>query len=54
MAPDWVGEVLFCERMGWTYDELMEAPDWWVQRARLFFNVRDEYGAELQKAATKR
>jgi hypothetical protein len=49
VAPDWVGDVVFCELMGWTYDELMDAPSWWVERAKLFFGVRAEWRNQKSK-----
>jgi len=41
VAPRWMPEVLLAEAFGWTYDEIREAPDWFVQRCLLYINEKN-------------
>ena len=46
IVPDWLREVLLAERFGWDYDQIQDAPDWWLQRALLWLDVRAAVAAK--------
>jgi len=33
-------DILLCEAFGWTYDEVGDAPHWFVERALLWLDAR--------------
>ena len=36
-------QLRVCERLGWTWDELMDAPGWFVKNAMAWFNAVDQW-----------
>lgn len=52
-APGWVSDLALIERLGWTYDDLMEAPAWFVDRAALFYDVLERWKRSKQDQASK-
>ncbi len=40
-APRWVPMVLLAEEFGWTYDEIRETPDWFIQRSLLYISEKN-------------
>ena len=52
LTPDlrWVEDVTLAEHFHWTYDEIEEAPDWWVERALMLISVKTEIANRRAKA----
>jgi hypothetical protein len=40
---------MLAEHFHWTYDEVQEAPDWFVQRAHLWMRVKADYQRRNQR-----
>ena len=42
-----------CKTMGWTYDDLVTQPAWWVERCRLMRHAERDAEHRLQHMAQK-
>lgn len=41
--PEEFGIIEICKAMGWTYDEYMSQPDWFIQAIILKMTVESDY-----------
>ncbi len=45
----WAQDLLLCQKLHWSYDDLQDAPEWLVQRALLLFDAMATVEAEQVK-----
>jgi len=49
--PQWFSDVLLCEEFGWSYDDLSEAPHWFVERALAYLSAKRKAENEATRKA---
>jgi hypothetical protein len=56
-VPGELGDVALCRWMGWSYRELMEAPEQWIEDIRMWMNKRallQKERAEIERIRRRR
>jgi len=53
VAPTF-SDTIICERMGWTYDELQETPEYFIDALVARWAVEQKYQEEEQKKLKER